>query len=400
MIPLKLSIESVLSKAISRAFPIKENCEVKFNKVSCDYVSDIPKIIFNKYKTGLHSFGLFNEREIADCIFVNCEKTDYIKAVQISGSGDLEIFINDNFILTTLNSILKHNQVTYFDFAKSNEMIFCHLLLEISEINTLSYVRTKNLIESLTKIKKLTGKNSKTINFLFTQNNLSKNIIQTNENFFEVPFINESSISNWLEEFANMIQDKQSILFLFKYFHSHFYSKALSDMSIPYGEIFSSLQLSEKTLFSATIERLNEVFKSESLSGYNALAYYMLKQEVKKTFLFSEVDLTSRSSDSLYSSLAVLKHVKSDLGTGEQFEEIKNEIRDIMLHAMLLPEVLDLCIKECSVHHLVEWIERYSSLYVTCSVSLTGDSLKSLNKLTFILLSHTLSLIFPNPFPY
>ena len=396
MLPLKLSIEGILSKAISRAFPIKENCEVKFTQSSCDYVSDIPKIIFNKYKTGLHSFGLFNEREIADCIFVNCEKTDYIKAVQISGSGDLEIFINDNFITSTLNSILKLDQVTYSDSLNPKEMIFCHLLLKSSEIKTLSYVRTENLIKSLSKIIKCTGKHPKALNLLLTQDNLSKNIIQTNENLFQVPFINESSITYWLEDFASTIKEKQSILYFFKYFHSHFYSKSLSSISIPYGEIFSSFLSSDQTLYSANVEKLHEVLKSESLSSDNVLAYYMLKHEVRKTFLLSENDLNTKSSESLYSSLAVLEYARRNVGAGEEIGEITNENRDVYMHAMLIPEVLDLCIKNCSVHHLVDWIERYSSLYVRCSASFTGDSLKSLNKLTCILLSHTLYLIFPN----
>ena len=74
MLYLRKSISFLLSQAASKAFPINETADIRLSQSKNDFVSNIATNIFNKYQKQNTSFGLFNSREVADCIFVNCSK--------------------------------------------------------------------------------------------------------------------------------------------------------------------------------------------------------------------------------------------------------------------------------------------------------------------------------------
>lgn len=111
MIYLKKNLTQLISKAVSRAFPVFDTAKILGNQTRTDYITNIPSEVFYKYQKENVTFGLFNIREIADCIFVNCDKQPYIKQITVSGTGELEILIDDLYILNVLNRILSSRKV-------------------------------------------------------------------------------------------------------------------------------------------------------------------------------------------------------------------------------------------------------------------------------------------------
>ena len=93
-------LRGMVEFALRRAYPVKEAVSFYPPRPSqnCDFVTNIPTIVFEKYQQEGVCFGLFNAREIADGIFVHIPKSPTVKRVKISGMGELELTLEDDFV--------------------------------------------------------------------------------------------------------------------------------------------------------------------------------------------------------------------------------------------------------------------------------------------------------------
>lgn len=113
MLYLKKHLSNVISNAATRAFPISDSAKVLAKSKHCDFTSDIANEIFQKYLKETTAFGLFNSREIADCIFVNIEKKEFLKQVQVSGLGELEVFVEEKYLKDKANELMRNSEISF-----------------------------------------------------------------------------------------------------------------------------------------------------------------------------------------------------------------------------------------------------------------------------------------------
>jgi hypothetical protein len=393
MIPLKQFIENILSKAVCRAFPVNEKCEVDLVQSGCDYTSKIPKVIFDKYKTGLHTFGLFNEREIADCIFVNCEKTGIIKAVQVSGSGDLQIFINDSHIKESILSIITSGRVFLKEVPEVSPKLLCHLLFNHSEQNTLACKRAEFILGSLCKIHGQFGSKATILNLIFDENGLEERFQRVNDLTFEISLLKNSKFSDWISKFIVLYENeypKHSLELFYKYFHhDKVFSKSISKYLAPYGEVFNDFQSSPK-LYSTALKDLKSL---DIPFPVQVLTYLMLKSKRISTILLKSSDLFSKAKDSIYAINTILSHLKKTEISTASLSELSSELRIVLLFTLTLPETLLSCISKSSLNDLILWSEHFSSLYISTSPTLDKASLSVLNQVSKVILEYILSLL-------
>jgi hypothetical protein len=205
----------MLSEAASKAFPISLKAEIRSALQNADYLSNLPSNVFEAHKTGTHAFGLFNSREIADCIFVNCPKTDYIKQIQVSGTGELEIFISEDYMKAVVNGIIDKQSLEFENtvIRKANDF----LIEDLSSSNGLGIncIRGMMMINSLKKIYGIQKQESKSYALCFDYSG-NKEIIpkimqtaqRTNGEF------TEQNIKDWItDEILLKIDSSASLIF-------------------------------------------------------------------------------------------------------------------------------------------------------------------------------------------
>lgn len=123
MLAIKKELEKALTKATQLAFPVKDQAKVKPKSALADYECSIPSQVFNNYKKEQVTFGLFTSREIADAIFVNVEKQKYLQRVEISVTGDLDLYLKDSYLLEEINSILHKRRIEVAETAPPSHIV-------------------------------------------------------------------------------------------------------------------------------------------------------------------------------------------------------------------------------------------------------------------------------------
>ena len=104
---LQLNLKALLSKAVQRAYPVTLPVSLGVPKPSqnCDFVSQVPGEIFDKYQKEGVCYGLFNAREVADGVFVHIERSPLVRKVKVNGLGELELTLEEGFLETVLEEI-------------------------------------------------------------------------------------------------------------------------------------------------------------------------------------------------------------------------------------------------------------------------------------------------------
>ena len=160
MLYIKKNLSKIVSEAAAKAFPVSNDAVIKSCDTKIDYITNIASEIFYKNQKNNIAFGLFNPREIADGIFVNCSKQSYIRQVQISGTGDLEIFINDNYLMQMANEIITNKSILFEKHSKDHQIEYIinyHYDIKGYELN---FIKELFLTETLKKLNKLQRRKS------------------------------------------------------------------------------------------------------------------------------------------------------------------------------------------------------------------------------------------------
>lgn len=179
MLYLKKSISELLTGATAKAFPVSEIAEIKNPHRKADYLSNIPSVIYDKYKKEQHAFGLFNSREIADSIFVNCPKVSWIKQIQVSGTGDLEIFISEKYMLSIVNNILSSQTLSFISPTSDITRNFIISNTSNNSEISISCARGLFIIETLKNLHKLHGSLAYTYIVAYDFNPSKRSLTQT-----------------------------------------------------------------------------------------------------------------------------------------------------------------------------------------------------------------------------
>lgn len=403
MIQVKKYLESILDQAASRAFPINDKCKVEKQSTPCDYHSDLPKHLFSKYKTGIHTFGMFNEREIADSIFANCQKNDVIRAVQVSGLGTLQLFLSEKFISHTFNKLISDQQVS-IKKTQAHHNLLLHIINTVEESHTLAYYKTELLINSLIQANLIFGTRCEHRKILVNNKGPVANseLLQSESlHVADVPLY--SDIKSWIQEFSLALGEGNkfdSVVYLFNWFNCEIFLKSQTlptAFSVcPYGSIFMGLgggQSSEVMTGNEEILR-----KTWDQGGIREVFHYNLIKVPRSSCELIAVGDGEKRVNSFWSAFSVYRQLRVD-GEVELIkeEEVQGGLRMILLHAIDLPDVLSACIQNCSMHYLIIWIEKYSELYINTHSHLSPTSLNTLNFLSKLLLSYTLPLIHIDP---
>lgn len=125
MLAIRKTLKSILTKATRVAYPVDETAKIEPNIMRCDYISTVARDVYDKYKKVDVCFGLFNPREIADGIFVNVERSEIIDKVKIGGMGELEIWLNNNYLVKSMNNVLKQKKIRILNEEKRGD----HMIL-------------------------------------------------------------------------------------------------------------------------------------------------------------------------------------------------------------------------------------------------------------------------------
>lgn len=399
MIRVKKFIETVLEQAASRAFPIIDKCKVEKAVSGTDYHSELPKELFTKYKTGIHTFGMFNEREIADSIFANCQKNEVMRAVQVSGLGNLQIFINDKFISRTVNKIIEDQEVK-IEKTELSRPLFLHILNNVEESQTLAYYRTELLINSLTDTILAFGSPSVSRKLLLNNENCAVNpqLSQLKSlNTVNVP--SNLNIKTWIQQFSSALEEKNQFSSIFYLFNSYNSEIFMTSQALPaifsvfaYGSLFKCSDF----FVNSELMPIDEEFLclSSDQREQKAIFHYNLLRVPRSSCDLIVFKPLEKSLNSVWSALNVFRQLRVD-GNVEFINEndVQDGLRPVLMHAITLPDVLSTCISSCSMHHLIIWIEKYSELYINTHSNLTPSSLNTLNFLSKQFLSYTLSLL-------
>lgn len=400
MIRVKKGIERVLEQAVNRAYPVNEKCVIKKVNFGADYQTDLPKKVFDKYKTGIHTFGMFNEREIADGIFANCDKSEFIRAVQVSGIGDLQVFINENYICTVFNKIIK-DQVIKIDKSGFNDLLLCHLIEDFREIETLAYFRTELLVKSLKKIifefGGVLGENRTiALNQKGSDCDTSKSKVQ---NLFkaDIPLNVDKKI--WIQELSSVFKQTLSFSSIFYLFNSHNSDKFLSNSPFPsifsvhpYGSLFKSFSTGLDSDFMPLVNEFSKL-SSEKLVQ-EPIFYYNLFKVPRTSCGLVSFTPPSKTLDSIWSVFTIYPQLTYSLPIDPlTHSDVQNNLRPILIHILTIPDTLSTCIQSCSMHHLISWIESLTELYIKTDSQLTPECKNKLNFLSKLALDYTFSLI-------
>lgn len=338
MIPIKSRLTSIFTSAISTAFPVKDVAQIEYAKHS-DLACKSPSLIYNKYRKEQVCFGLFNSREIADCIFVNVERDYLIKRVEVSGMGDLKIFLSDEFLYNAIGDIY-HNQRIYGKEIEGKSRVI--MMKGLRDVNTEgSVMKDRYYAETYKRIYEAMGGRCEIDHCLNGNNEIDIGKIDNENTDYKV------IVPLYSNKYISYIKDSSKIIhsgdLLFNLPHSP---------NVSYDQIKHHLY---KSLPDTDPNTLNQFLD-------NSIRFQVLKHDISNTFYISPTSLLKLSKHSYLGILKILSYLslKSNIPTSPISSSIleSDHYRHLILHILQYKDTLHDSLSSFSSKLLIEWLNK------------------------------------------
>jgi hypothetical protein len=338
MIPIKSRLTSIFTSAISTAFPVKDVAQIEYSKHS-DLVCKSPSQIYNKYRKEQVCFGLFNSREIADCIFVNVERDYLIKRVEVSGMGDLKIFLNDEFLYNAVGDIYENQRIYAKEIQGHSRVIMMEWCRDLNIEG--SVMKDRYYAETYQRIYEAMGGRCEIDLCLNANNQIDIGKIDNKNTDLKiiVPLYSDKHKS-YISDLSKIIHSGD---LLFNLPHS---------TNVSYDKIKKYLY---KSLPDTDPNTLNQLLN-------NSILYEVLIHDLSNTFYISSSSLLKVSKDSYLGMLKILSylHSKSHISTPPISSSIleSDHYRHLILHILKYKDTLHDSLSSFSSKLLIEWLNK------------------------------------------
>lgn len=332
MIPIKHRLTSIFTQAIQTAFPISDSANIEYSK-QADLICKSPPQIYEKYRKEQVCFGLFNSREIADSIFVNVDRDYSIKRVEVSGMGDLKIFLNNEFLYESMLDLYNSERIYTQEIEGMDYLVIMERLRDVNLEG--SIMKDKYHADCYKQIVEAMGGKCKILTYL-----------------------DDGMIHREIEQ-------KRVKVIVPTYFTQ--VSKYMTNPSciVPSGDLLFNLSHHKNVTYEQLAQQIYKSLKdlpypSQQLVLNNSLRYEILKNDISNTIYITPSSLLCLSKQSWLGIFKILTYLQSkslsynlepspDLLNNEQY-------RHLILHILQYKDIIHDSLAQFSSKQIIQWL--------------------------------------------
>jgi len=203
----------------------------------------------------------------------------------------------------------------------------------------------------------------------------------------------------WIQELSSVFKQTLSFSSIFYLFNSYNSDNFLTGELFPegfsmnpYGSLFKSCSTGLRPDFMPSDEEFSVI--SGEKFAQEPIFYYNLLKVPRASCGLVPFTPPLKTLNSIWSVFTLYPQMIYSHPVGPITPlEIQSGLRTILIHILKLPDTLSSCIQSCSMHHIINWIEVFTELYMKTHSHLTPETLNKLNLLSRLSLDYTFSMI-------